>query len=147
MKTIVTLLRTLLFFTLMLLWACNFPHHQVSDYIGSIFPWPSEKSWKWSALLLEGALIQLAIGLPMAFLLSLTFSNLAIRVACALAAVFAVRALFELPSTLSPPFGTALIVYLAACHFLSLLGLTVVVRRRLLRFNPSFKRAPLRAAA
>src|ERR1039457_5186989 len=101
MKILIKLLRILLFVILALLWACNFPYHQVSDTIGAVFPWPIEKTWKWSALLFEGTLIQLAIGLPMAFLLSISFGKLAIRVACVLTTIFAIRLFFELPSPLA----------------------------------------------
>ena len=135
MKSIVTLQRTLIFLALALLWAWNSPYDQISTYISSFFPWPNAKSWKWAALLIEGALIQVITGFPMALLLTLLFRTLAVRVACVLAAIFAIRAFFELPSPVNPPYGSAYIVYIAVCHFLLLVGLTIVVRNWVLRLK------------
>jgi hypothetical protein len=123
--------RVFLFLLLALLWARNFPNHAISEFIGAHFPWPTQKSWKWSALLFEGTLIQLVATAPVAILLAFAFRAWAVRVALALSVIFVILTLPQLPSPLSPPYGTVFISYITICHVAFLSGITVVTSKRL----------------
>jgi hypothetical protein len=135
MQTILQLFRILVLLVLLLLWACNVPNHPVSDFVGANFPWPTQKSLRWPGLLAEGALIHFAIALPFSLLLAFVFRNWSVRVAIALAAIFTMRAFFELPSPIAPPYGTIFLFYLVGCHVVLLVGLTTFARRLLSRSN------------
>ncbi len=131
MRMTVTFARTVVLLILLLLWACNFPHYQISNFIGEHFPWPANRLFRWPALLLEGGLIQIAVCVPVALLLVAVFRKSATRVALALALIFVARAYFELPSLI--PYGDVFIMYLAACHLLLLTGVAALAGKRLLR--------------
>jgi hypothetical protein len=132
-QTIVTVARIFLFLALIMCWVINFPNQQISSFIGAHFPWPTAKSWKWNALLVEGALIQLVAAGPVALLLVISFRTWAVRVALALSAIFAFHTLRELPSQINPPYGSVFVVYVGICHALLLIGMTSIIRRRLSR--------------
>jgi hypothetical protein len=83
MQAILTVARITLFLARIVCWVINFINHQISSFIGAHFPWPAAKSWKWNALLLEGALIQLVAAVPAALLLVVSFRTWALRVALA----------------------------------------------------------------
>jgi hypothetical protein len=85
--------------TLALLWWLDFPHSVISSFIGSHFPWPTEKSWKWTAVLVERALIEFTVCAPTVALLVACFRRESTYAAAALAVVFFVRLLpeFEFP--------------------------------------------------
>jgi hypothetical protein len=115
-------LRILFLIFLLIIWTCNFPYQIISDFVGAHFPWPTDKSWSWVAFVVEGALIQIVVCLPFAFLVYKVFRNGAIAVGAALSAIFLIRTLFELLRQFNSFYGTSFALYLALCHSLILVG-------------------------
>ncbi|WP_188565055.1 hypothetical protein [Undibacterium terreum] len=132
MRILFNSFRLLLLLILLFFWACNFPHYQISDFIGAHFPWPTHRQFKWLALLSEGLLVQLTCCLPTMLLLVAVFRKSAVWVAMALASLFLLRtAVFEFWHPIKPPDSYYFAGYLAACHLLLLAGGSLLVQRRL----------------
>jgi hypothetical protein len=90
-----------------------------------------DRAWTWSALLVEGASIQLIAGIPAALLLAIAFRNWAVPVACALSAVFACHSVSDWNKVLNTFHVHLFLVWIALCHVLFLMAFTAVfVRRR-----------------
>jgi hypothetical protein len=60
------------------MWLLDFPHHNISKFIGQHFPWPVERSIKWPALLFERTLIEAGICIPVAIVLALRLRRFAV---------------------------------------------------------------------
>ena len=134
MRAIVTIVRSSLAVLLLALWALNFPHHPVSDFVGAYFPWPSSGSvLRWPALLTEGAIVEGVLCIPTVLLLVAVFRPRAPLMAGLLAVVFLFRIAFEFRGYAGAPRQEAFLVYLAAAHASILLGGTFLLQRRLWR--------------
>jgi hypothetical protein len=133
-SAIVAIVRSSFAVILLALWALNFPHHPVSDFVGALFPWPSSGSvLRWPALLTEGAIVEGVLCIPTVLLLVAVFRAKAPLVAGLLAVVFFVHIAFELRGYAGASRQEAFLVYLATAHASILLGGTFLLRRRLLR--------------
>jgi hypothetical protein len=122
----------LVFAALVWCWADNTPYQQVSACIGAHFPWPEAKPWKWPALLVEGALINVVVTLPAALILTLSLRRWALAGALVLCAIFGLETLLtaDYASATKLRNGVAFAVYLGICHTLLLVALTLVMRSR-----------------
>jgi hypothetical protein len=121
--------RAIALLVLLVSWTCNVPYHQISDFVGSHFPWPETKSLRWAALLIEGALIQIMVSLPVALVVPVIFRRNALAVSIALASIFVIRSFVYLPSTINQRYGLVFIVYLVIVHFILLVGATAIGKR------------------
>jgi hypothetical protein len=128
MKAAVLITRLVGFAVLALLWVQLIPYHQVSAFIGAHFPWPANRSWKWGALLLEGAMIQLVVTIPIAIAISVAYRNWAIAVASALAAIFFLASWRTSQVTPYLPYDRLFVWYLAICHSIFFVGTTLLMR-------------------
>jgi hypothetical protein len=114
---------------LLVLWIWDRPHQYLSYTIGRLFPWPSWRSLKWPALLLERATVEALTCLPVAFILARVMRAWAIGLAIVLAAI---EVLIVLPQLRSYPPGShqwRFLLFFAAIHFVFLVGGTTYLRR------------------
>lgn len=125
----------LLIILLVVMWFKHLPHRPISDFIGTHFPWPITKSWmlKWSALVIESAIIQAVVCVPVAGLLALALRRAAAPVAIVLTLIFVLSALFELSLANYPQHEMAFDIFILICHALFLVGGTLLARKRLSR--------------
>ena len=116
-------------FVLLVLWALNFPYHQVSDLVGSTFPWPAKGSTlRIASLLLEGFLAQAAVCIPVGLLVFLVVREKATTLAVGLAAVFWLRVLYDLAFRYAGDLRMQwFAAYLAVVHLVLIVGTVLLV--------------------
>ena len=47
-------------------WLLDYPHKDISRFVGQHFPWPVARTLKWPALVLERTLIEAVVCIPVA---------------------------------------------------------------------------------
>jgi hypothetical protein len=135
MKIFINIAKVSLVVLLLIFWVLNFPLSQVQDFLAANFPWPTDRVWKWWALLFEDSLKHAIVCLPVAYLLAVVFGRVAaVSVAITLVVILVLRcALIDLPNPINPPYGPVYILYGITCHALFLVGGILVAQQRFKR--------------
>lgn len=110
-------------------WVTKVPYGQISDFVGSHFPWPDNHSMKWPALLLERSLIEAIICMPTGYLLSHLYRR-SLHVAMLLVLLYIPRAALDLSSPLSLSYTTAFVFFGMVIHATLLIGGMFAFRRQ-----------------
>jgi hypothetical protein len=115
---------------LVMLWSLDFPHQPISAFVGAHFPWPTIKTWKWPALLVERTLIEAILCLPAAFLLASYVRRYSVHVAVVLAVIFCLKVGTPLSASVARSYQWWFVIYMAVVHVALLVGGTAVLKPR-----------------
>jgi hypothetical protein len=116
--------------TLVTLWYLDSPHQQISEFLGRHFPWPTARSLKWPALLLERTLIEVIVCIPVAFLLAAYVRRFSVYVALVLSVMFCLRVDGPLSASAVMSYQWWFLIYIVVIHVTLLVGGTAVRRFR-----------------
>jgi hypothetical protein len=119
----------ILFIFIVVAWATKIPYGQISEFVGCNFPWPDNRSMKWSALLVERSLIESIVCIPTAYLLSHLYRR-CLHVAILLILLYIPRAALDLSSPLSFSYTTAFVFFGMVIHAVLLIGGIFAFRRQ-----------------
>lgn len=106
------------------MWLLDFPHRNISKFVGQHFPWPVEHSLKWPAVLLERTLIEAAVCIPAAIVLALRLRRFAVVIAVFLSAAFCARVAIDMPQALPGSGVSRFLLMIAVMHTAFLVGAT-----------------------
>jgi hypothetical protein len=113
---------------LCLLWWFDFPRSIISAFIGSHFPWPSAKAFRWPALFIERTLIETAVCLPACALLIMCFGRKGVLFTLPLAAIVGYN-LFAEVALASESSKQLFLVFVLTVHVVLLLSFAFVFAR------------------
>jgi hypothetical protein len=117
-----TALRWSLFIFLLLCWLFNFPHFQISNFIGERFPFPVDKQLKWSALLLEVSLIEAVVCIPFVFPIVWLCRKYAIQAATLMFLIFTCRVFVTLLFFGTSTYSIVFLIFQTICHLAFVVG-------------------------